>query len=184
MLRVGKKPIPVPDGVSVEVNDRDVAISGPLGELSRTVEEGISVRVEDEQVFVSRVDDSRQKRALHGLNRALIANMVHGVSSGYEKVITWDPRACVGYRAEMVGKVLELNLGYSHPIVFRPRDTVKVSVEGSRIIVRGVDKFAVGMAAAQFRGFRPPEPYKGKGLRYEGERVRRKAGKTTGGATA
>ena len=176
MARIGKKPIPVPQGVSVEINKNEVKVKGPKGELSRTFSPDISVVLQDSEIAVSRPTDQRHHRALHGLTRALLNNMVVGVSDGFAKELEI---VGVGYRAALKGKDLELNVGYSHPIVFEGGDDIQYEVGsgGQSIFVRGIDKEIVGEIAARIRRTRPPEPYKGKGVRYKGEYVRRKAGK-------
>jgi large subunit ribosomal protein L6 len=175
MSRVGVVPVAVPSGVKVEVNGKRFDASGPNGSLQLRTTGTISVRVEDGQVTVTRGDDAQGSRALHGLYRKLIWNMVTGVSNGFRKVLVING---VGYRAEVQGTTLVLNLGYSNPVSYPFRDGVAIEVEsGNRIVVSGADRQAVGQVAAEIRAFRPPEPYKGKGVRYENEYVRRKAGK-------
>ena len=168
-------PIPIPDGVEVSIDGQKVTIEGPKGKLEHVVHPVISFAVKDKEILVTRPDDARQSRSLHGLTRALIANMVHGVSKGFQKSLEIQG---VGYRATQQEKALNFQLGYSHPIVFEPPKGIELSVDRSIVTVRGIDKQAVGQVAAQIRGFRKPEPYKGKGIRYVGEHVRRKAGKT------
>jgi len=175
MSRVGKMPIPVPDGVKASIDGQNVTVEGPKGKLEHEVHPIISFAVQDKEILVTRPDDTRQSRSLHGLTRALIANMVHGVSEGFQKSLEIQG---VGYRATQQGKALNFQLGYSHPIVFEPPNGIELSVERNIVTVSGIDKQAVGQVAAQIRGFRKPEPYKGKGIRYVGEYVRRKAGKT------
>jgi len=175
MSRVGKKPIPIPDKVKVSIKDRHVAVEGPKGNLELDVAPPITVKKEDNDIIVTRPNDARRNRAFHGLTRALIANMVRGVSEGFEKKLEIQG---VGYRAVAQGKALNFQLGYSHPILFEPPEGVDLSVDRSIVTVSGIDKQAVGQVAAQIRGLRKPEPYKGKGIRYVGEHVRRKAGKT------
>ncbi len=175
MSRVGRNPIPIPDKVKVSVKGRNVAVEGPKGNLEIDVDPVIGVSVEDGLVLVTRPNDARRNRAFHGLTRALIANMVLGVSQGFEKKLEIQG---VGYRATQQGKALNFQLGYSHPIVFEPPAGIELSVDRSIVSVNGIDKQAVGQVAAQIRGLRKPEPYKGKGIRYLGEHVRRKAGKT------
>ena len=185
MSRIGKLPVPVPSGVSVSVTDKNrVTVKGPKGELALAVDPDISIQEENGEFVVSRPTDQKRHRALHGLTRSLIANMVTGVSDGYKKELEVIG---VGYRAEMskVGSldVLELALGFSHPIYFVPPDGITLgatSVRGQnpRVTIEGIDKQLVGQTAAKIRGLRPPEPYKGKGIRYSDEFVRRKAGKT------
>ncbi|MBT5398652.1 MAG: 50S ribosomal protein L6 [Micrococcales bacterium] len=175
MSRIGKLPIPLPTGVTVEINGQDVAVKGPKGELKITVSEPIKVSQEDGNVIVSRPDDEAVSKSLHGLTRSLIANNVQGVSEGFTKNLEI---VGTGYRAAAKGSDLELSLGFSHPVIVTPPAGVSLAVEGNtKIIVSGIDKQAVGEMAANIRKLRKPEPYKGKGVRYEGERVRRKAGK-------
>ncbi len=175
MSRVGKLPIEIPVGVEVCVNGRTVSITGPKGSLYLDIAEQIGVSVSDGKVLVSRSDDSRTARALHGLTRALIANNVHGVLHGYTKTLEI---VGTGYRVSKKGENLELALGFSHPVIVDPVPGVSFGVEGnSKIIVSGIDKQAVGEAAASIRKLSKPEPYKGKGIRYSDEIVRRKVGK-------
>jgi len=177
MSRIGKMPVPVPSGVDVTLDGRQVTVRGPRGELAHTVVEPISVeRGDDGAVEVRRPDDERRSRALHGLSRTLIANMVTGVTTGYEKKLEIIG---VGYRVLSRGpQQIELNLGFSHPIVFDAPGGVTFTVESpTRFTVLGIDKQQVGEVAANIRKLRKPEPYKGKGIRYAGEQVRRKVGK-------
>jgi large subunit ribosomal protein L6 len=176
MSRIGKAPIPVPSDVQVTIHGSDVTVKGPKGELTRTFHRDISVHFEDNQLVVTRPTEQRLHRSLHGLSRALLANMVHGVSEGFQKELEING---VGYRAQVEGETLVLNVGYSHPVEIVPPPGITISVEkGYRnITVEGVDKELVGMVAARIRAVRKPEPYKGKGIRYVGEYVRRKAGK-------
>ena len=176
MSRIGKAPIPVPPSVQVTIRGSDVTVKGPKGELTRTFHRDIAVRLEDNQLVVSRPTEQRQHRALHGLSRALLANMVHGVTEGFQKELEING---VGYRAQLEGETLVLNVGYSHPVEIVPPPGITISVEkGYRnITVQGMDKELVGRVAARIRAVRKPEPYKGKGIRYVGEYVRRKAGK-------
>lgn len=175
MSRVGKAPIELPKGVEVMVEGTTVTVRGPKGELSREIVADMKVEQDEGIVRVVRQSDQPGHRALHGLTRALIANMVKGVSEGFQKTLEIQG---VGYRAQMEGKTLVLALGYSHPVNVAPPEGVEFEVDGtSKVIVRGINKQAVGQAAADVRKIRPPEPYKGKGIRYEGEYVRRKAGK-------
>tara|TARA_B110000037_G_scaffold190971_1_gene224220 strand:- start:203 stop:739 length:537 start_codon:yes stop_codon:yes gene_type:complete len=175
MSRIGKLPIPLPAGVTVEINGQDVAVKGPKGELKLTVSKPITVSQEDGSVIVARPDDEAVSKSLHGLTRSLIANNVHGVSEGFTKALEI---VGTGYRAALKGATVELSLGFSHPVLVTPPEGVTLVVEGNtKIIVSGIDKQAVGEMAANIRKLRKPEPYKGKGVRYEGERVRRKAGK-------
>lgn len=176
MSRVGRKPIPIPGGVRVQVADGTVRVEGPKGALTFTPHPAIAVAVEGQQVVCRRPSDARQHKALHGLTRSLVANMVAGVTSGYEKRLDL---VGVGYRAAVQGRNLTLTLGYSHPVVFPIPPDVKIEVKDqTQITISGVDKQQVGAVAATLRRLRPPEPYKGKGVLYAGEVVRRKAGKT------
>ena len=175
MSRIGRKPIPVPDGVSVEIAAGQVSVKGPKGELSEHVSADMKVSQEDGVLIVERPTDRGEHRALHGLTRSLIANMVVGVTDGYEKKLEIQG---VGYRARLQGKSLELALGYSHPVSLSAPDGIEFEVpQPTQVVVRGIDKQLVGEIAAQVRKARPPEPYKGKGVRYEGEHVARKVGK-------
>jgi len=175
MSRIGNNPIQIPGGVEVAVKDRHVSVKGPKGTLQRTFDERITVTVDDGVVTLGRVDDERESRALHGLSRALLANMVEGVNNGYSKELQ---AVGVGYRAALKGSSLELQLGFSHPVNVDAPDGISFEVpEPTKIIVSGIDKQLVGQVAADIRKIRPPEPYKGKGLRYSDEHVRRKAGK-------
>jgi large subunit ribosomal protein L6 len=175
MSRIGKLPIPLPQGVTAEVAGQDVKVKGPKGELQLTISEPIQVTLEDNSILVSRPDDEAKSKSLHGLSRTLIANNVQGVSEGFSKSLEI---VGTGYRAASKGSTVELALGLSHPVVVTPPDGVTLTVEGNnKIIVSGISKQAVGEVAANIRKLRKPEPYKGKGIRYEGERVRRKAGK-------
>ena len=176
MSRVGKKPIEIPKGVTVSQKDNLVNVKGPKGELQQQIHANISIEVKDNEVLVSRPDDTKENKSLHGLTRALIQNMVTGVDATYKKTLDI---VGVGYRAELKGKNLLLNLGYSHPIYFIPPEGVKIETPTqTQIIVTGIDKQIVGQVAAKIRSFREPEPYKGKGIKYSDEHIRRKAGKT------
>jgi len=174
--RIGRLPIPLPDGVQVEIDRSRVTVKGPKGEITRDFDPRIKVALQDGQLVVTRSSDHRTVRALHGLTRALLANMVEGVSTGFRKSLEI---VGVGYRAELQGNDLILRVGYSHPVRFTPPAGITLVVEkGNRIIhVDGIDKALVGDVAAKIRAVRKPEPYKGKGIRYLGEQVRRKAGK-------
>jgi large subunit ribosomal protein L6 len=176
MSRIGKKPITVPAKVSVTIDGQNVVVKGPKGELSHEVHPNMKVKQEDGSVLVERPNDERQNRALHGLTRALIANMVTGVSQGFRKTLLIEG---VGYNGDMRGKDLVMKLGYSHEIVVKPPPGITFAVEdrGTKIYIDGFDKQVVGQVAADIRKLRPPEPYKGKGVRYSDEHVRRKAGK-------
>jgi len=177
MSRVGKAPIQLPSGVSIDIDGPTVAVKGPKGALTRTLHPDMIVDVEDGVLSVRRPSESRQHRSLHGLTRALLNNMVTGVSAGFTRVLLIEG---VGYRAEMDGKNLVLYVGYSHPVRFAPERDIAFSVEerGRKVTISGTDKEFVGEVAARVRRTRPPEPYKGKGIRYDNEVVRRKAGKT------
>ncbi len=175
MSRVGSTPITVPSGVEVTVTDGVVEVNGPKGDLSQTIDPRITVSVDDGVVTLTRSDEERQSRALHGLSRALINNMVIGVTEGYAKELQ---AVGVGYRAVLRGSTLELQVGFSHPVTIEAPDGIEFEVpEPTKIFVRGIDKQLVGQVAADIRAVRPPEPYKGKGIRYVDEYVRRKAGK-------
>ncbi len=175
MSRIGKQPIPVPSGVEVKIDGLTVSVKGPKGQLERTFSELLSIAMEDGAVLVSRPDDGREARSLHGLTRTLISNMVIGVSEGYSKNLEI---VGVGYRAVLKGTDLELALGFSHPVVVKPEQGISFEVPApTKITVSGIDKQRVGQVAAEIRAWRKPEPYKGKGVRYEGEYVRRKLGK-------
>jgi large subunit ribosomal protein L6 len=176
MSRIGKLPIPLPAGVTVAIDGQNISVKGPKGELALSVSEPIKITVEDNTVIVTRPDDEAKSKSLHGLTRTLIANNVHGVSTGFTKNLEI---VGTGYRAASKGANLELALGFSHPVVVEPPQGITLTVEGNtKITVSGIDKQAVGEVAANIRKLRKPEPYKGKGVRYEGERVRRKAGKS------
>lgn len=175
MSRIGKQPIPIPDKVKVSIKDRSITVEGPKGKLGFEIDPVITVNVDGNEIVVTRPNDSRRNRAFHGLTRALIANMVRGVSNGFEKKLEIQG---VGYRAAKQGAALNFQLGYSHPILFEPPAGIELAVDRNIVTVSGIDKQAVGQVAAQIRALRKPEPYKGKGIRYLGEHVRRKAGKT------
>ena len=179
MSRVGKKPIPIPEKTKVEIKDKHVKVEGPKGKLTRDIHPAISAKIDGSDVIVERPSDAKTHRALHGLTRALINNMVVGCSEGFRRELQIIG---VGYRAETKDSALVLYLGYSHPIAFIPPDGVAVQVvpKENKIIVEGIDKELVGLTAAKIRSFRKPEPYKGKGIRYVDEYVRTKAGKTAG----
>ena len=180
MSRIGKLPIPVPSGVKVDVARNHVTVEGPRGRLERTLPAQIDVRLEDGQVVCRRPSDGREHRSLHGLTRTLVANMVTGVSAGFRKELEL---VGVGYRAQKQGDELVLSLGFSHPVRYRPPQGVTVEVaDATHFSVSGISKEDVGQAAANLRRLRPPEPYKGKGVMYRGERIRRKAGKAGKGA--
>ncbi len=175
MSRVGRQPIPVPDRVEVRIDGARVVVKGPKGELSREFDPEIGIRQEDGQLLVTRPSDRPKHRSLHGLTRSLLANMVTGVSEGFTRVLELQG---VGYRVQMQGEKLVLQVGYSRPVEFVAPAGITLTVEGNnRVLVQGISKEQVGQVAADIRAVRPPEPYKGKGIRYLGERVRRKAGK-------
>lgn len=175
MSRIGKLPITVPAGVEVTLDGRDVSVKGPKGELNRTLAEGINVEIEDGTITVTRPDDERESRSLHGLTRSLINNMIIGVTDGYTKKLEI---VGTGYRVQAKGSDLEFALGYSHPVPVAAPEGITFTVEGAnKLAVFGIDKQQVGEVAANIRKLRKPDPYKGKGVRYEGEQIRRKAGK-------
>ena len=175
MSRIGRKPIPVPAGVNVAIEPERVIVNGPKGELSERIHRDITVERVEEELVVTRPTDRGEHRALHGLTRSLVANMVEGVTNGFEKRLEIQG---VGYRAQLKGKDLELALGYSHPVPIKAPDGIEFEVpQPTRIVVRGISKQLVGEVAANIRKQRKPEPYKGKGIRYEGEYVARKVGK-------
>ena len=175
MSRIGRKPIEVPAGVAVAVSPGRVQVNGPLGELSQQVPARMKIEQRDGELVVSRPTERGEDRALHGLTRSLVANMVEGVTKGFEKRLEIQG---VGYRATLRGTALELNVGFSHSVVIQPRAGITFEVPvPTQIVVKGTDKQQVGQTAAEVRSVRPPEPYKGKGIRYEGEYVRRKVGK-------
>lgn len=177
MSRIGKKPVNIKD-VEVKLDGDKIKVKGKLGELERTIHPNISVEIEGDELFVKRPNDLKANRALHGLTRALIQNMVTGVSEGYAKSLDI---VGVGFKAELKGKNLLLNIGYSHPIYFIPPAEVKLEVPApTQIKISGIDKELVGLVAAKIRSFRKPEPYKGKGIKYTDEQIVRKAGKTAG----
>jgi large subunit ribosomal protein L6 len=174
--RIGRKPIDIPKGVEVNISENVITVKGPQGTLTRPIPSGIQVQKEESQLVVSRESDIKTHRSLHGLTRALVANMVHGVTAGFEKKLEL---VGTGYRAAMQGKKLVLTVGYSHPVEVDPPEGINFEAPAAtRITVKGIDKEKVGNMAASIRAVRSPEPYKGKGIRYENEIVRRKAGKT------
>lgn len=176
MSRIGRLPIPIPDAVKVDVKEHTVNVQGPKGSLSFTVHPAMQVEVKERQVLCGRPTDEKFHKALHGLTRSLIANMVAGVVKGFERKLEL---VGVGYRASTMGPNLNLALGYSHPIIYPVPPGIRVEVKDqTQITVSGIDKQLVGAVAAKIRSFRPPEPYKGKGVKYAEERIRRKAGKT------
>ncbi|MGB3410307.1 MAG: 50S ribosomal protein L6 [Microthrixaceae bacterium] len=176
MSRIGKEPIQIPGGVEVRIDGLSVSVKGPKGELARELDDKVTIRQEDNRLFVERVNDDRDSRAIHGLSRSLVANMVIGVSDGFRKELDI---VGVGYRAVPKGSDIELALGFSHPVLVSAPEGISFVVPApTRIEVHGIDKQLVGQVAADIRAWRKPEPYKGKGVRYVGEHVRRKAGKT------
>lgn len=175
MSRIGRAPIPVPDGVDIQISGQQITVVGPKGTLAHTVVQPIVIERHESELRVTRPTDRGPHRALHGLTRTLVANMVQGVTDGFTKELEL---VGVGYRAALKGKALELAVGYSHPVALEPPEGITFEVPvPTQIVVRGIDKQAVGQVAAQIRDVRPPEPYKGKGIRYAGEHVRRKVGK-------
>lgn len=176
MSRIGKKPIEIPAGVSIELKDNNITVKGPKGELSRKLHEEVIVKVEENQIVVERPSDNKLHRSLHGTTRSIVSNMVEGVTNGFQKNLELIG---VGYRATKSGTKLVLNVGYSHPVEIEPEQGIEIEVPANtKVIVKGIDKERVGAIAANIRAVRSPEPYKGKGIRYEGEYVRRKEGKT------
>jgi large subunit ribosomal protein L6 len=174
--RVGRMPVVIPAGVHVEINGTHVGVKGPKGELNRAFSPTIGIAMENGEIVITRNSDQPKERALHGTTRAVLANMIHGVSAGFERILEIEG---VGYRAEMNGKNLVLYMGYSHPVVVEPSAGISFDVDQKirQVFVRGYDKEQVGQVAANIRNVRPPEPYHGKGLHYLGEKIRRKAGK-------
>lgn len=175
MSRIGKQPIPVPAGVTVSVDGSKVRVKGPKGEMEQTFRPEMKIVLEDGVLSVERPGESKQDRAMHGLTRALLANMIEGVTAGFRKSLEL---VGVGYRAEKKGRNLVLTVGYSHPVEYPEAAGLTITTPApTQVVVEGIDKQQVGQAAAEIRSVRPPEPYKGKGIRYQGEHVRRKAGK-------
>ena len=180
MSRIGKKPIAIPAGVDVKINGSEVTVKGPKGELKDTFNADMSIAMENNEIVVTRPSDNKEHRALHGLTRTLIANMIEGVSVGYKKELEVNG---VGYRAQKQGKNLVMNLGYSHQVIMPEIDGITIEVPNNNlIIISGADKQKVGQFAAEVREKRPPEPYKGKGIKYVGEYIRRKEGKAAKGS--
>ena len=175
MSRIGKKPIPIPKDVKLDQKGDLLTVKGPLGELRRTIDSRVSIRIDDEQIAVLVEEGNKEARSLHGLYRALIANMVNGVSKGFERILDI---VGVGYRAELSGKTAILHVGHSHPINFDLPNGIEAEIDRTRIKLKGIDKELLGRTAAKIRSFRPPEPYKGKGIKYAEEYIKRKAGKT------
>ena len=175
MSRVGKEPIKIPDGVKVEINGQKIKIAGPKGLLERDIHPRIKVEIKDGFILVNRSSDDKFQKALHGLFRSLLNNMIIGVTKGFMKSLEI---VGIGFKGEKKGSRIIFNLGYSHPIVFRPPDGKTVDLKGQIVGVFGIDKELVGQVSAKIRSFRPPEPYKGKGIKYAGEEIKKKAGKT------
>lgn len=176
MSRIGKAPIPIPAGVTARIDGSLLSAKGPKGELTIRVHPEMGLKMEDGKIIVERPSNDKMHRSLHGLSRTLVANVIEGVTKGFEKKLEING---VGYRAELKGKKLVLTIGYSHPIVFATPEEIQIATEGNNVIVvRGIRKDLVGQVAAKIRSLKPPEPYKGKGIRYVGEYVRKKAGKT------
>jgi len=178
MSRIGKMPVPKPQGVQVDISDNVMTVKGPKGTIARELHPDMSIDVRDSEIVVSRPSDSRLHKSLHGLTRTLVANMVEGVTNGFNRRLEV---AGVGYRAQQAGKDVVLQVGFSHPVQVEPPEGIELKVEGTnRIVVSGIDKELVGEIAARIRRVRPPEPYKGKGIKYAEEQIRRKVGKTGG----
>ncbi len=178
MSRIGRKPIVLPKGVDVKIEGSEVTVKGSKGTMTFGIMQNIEVALEDGQIAVKRANDEKSVRAAHGMTRAILSNMITGVNQGFERVLEIIG---VGYRAQMQGKNLVMALGFSHPVEVVPPEGIEFAVDGpTKIIIRGIDKQLVGQIAANIRGYRPPEPYKGKGIRYAGEYVIRKAGKAGG----
>ncbi len=175
MSRIGKKPIPIPKDVKIELKGDLLTVTGPKGELQRKIHPKVSINPDNKEIVVSVMDESRGSRSLHGLFRALIANMVTGVSQGFERILEI---VGVGYRAELSGRTATFHLGYSHPIKFELPEGIDAKIERTKVTLSGADKEILGRTAEKIRSFRKPEPYKGKGIKYAGEIIRRKAGKT------
>ncbi|NPA12748.1 MAG: 50S ribosomal protein L6 [Aquificae bacterium] len=178
MSRIGRKPIDIPNGVEVKIEDKNhVVVKGPKGQLEADFHPDLTIKVEDNQIKVERPNDSAFMRAIHGTTRAILANMVKGVVDGFTVELEI---VGIGYRANMKGKTLELQLGYSHPVIYEPPQDIQIAVDGNIIKVSGIDKQKVGQVAAEIRNFRKPDPYKGKGIRYKGEVLKLKPGKAAG----
>ena len=181
MSRIGRKPVPLPEGVTAQIEGRRITVKGPRGEISRVAHPDLALTIEDNAVVVRRPSDESRHKALHGLTRTLVANMVDGVTKGFTKALEIQG---VGYKAEPKPFGVQLIVGFSHPVAYHAPQGVKISVDNNVLVkIEGVDKELVGQVAAEIRNVRPPEPYKGKGIRYVGEQVRRKAGKTAQAAT-
>ena len=182
MSRIGKQPITIPQGVKVQIDEREIRAEGPKGKLSQPVPAGLSAKVDNGHLVITREGDDRTVRAIHGLTRALVANMIHGVKDGFERKLEI---VGIGYRAQLQGRNIQLALGYSHPVIFPLPETITADIERQvSITLRGPDKALLGQTAAKLRTLRKPDPYKGKGIKYAGEQIRRKAGKAgkVGGA--
>lgn len=178
MSRIGKEPIKIPSGVNITIDGNKVTVTGPKGELVHSVSDRVNLKIENDELNVTRIDNEKYSRADHGLYRTIIANMIEGVTNGFKKVLEVEG---VGFKVSMNGKGLKMALGFSHDVIYDPKDGVELSVEENRITVSGIDKQKVGQAAAEIRQLKKPEPYKGKGIRYQGEHIIRKAGKAAGG---
>ncbi|MEZ0322760.1 MAG: 50S ribosomal protein L6 [Hydrogenothermaceae bacterium] len=178
MSRIGKKPIPLPKGVEINIQGSTVTVKGPKGTITKTFNPAVTIKKEGEEIIVERKDDTPFSRALHGTVRAIVANMVKGVTEGFTEELEI---VGIGYRGAVKGKTLELSLGYSHPVIYQIPEGIQITMEGNNIIkIFGIDKEKVGQTAAEIRSFREPDPYKGKGIRYKGEVIKLKAGKTVG----
>lgn len=176
MSRIGRRPVPLLKGVTAQIDAQRVTVKGPRGELMRSVHPDLKIVLEDNQILVQRPSDESKHKSLHGLTRTLIANMVEGVTTGFRKALEIQG---VGYKAEPKGAEIQLLVGFSHPVRYKPPQGIKITIENNTLVkIEGNDKELVGQVAAEIRSVRPPEPYKGKGIRYQGEQVRRKAGKT------
>jgi large subunit ribosomal protein L6 len=175
MSRIGKKPISIPKGVKVDIKDNTITVSGPKGTLTRSLNHGVHVRTENEQIILSIDDSTKELNSFHGMFRALIANMINGVSKGFERVLEI---VGVGYRAELSGRAVTFNLGFSHPVVYELPKGIEASIDKTKITLTCIDRELLGSTVAKIRGFRKPEPYKGKGIRNAGEVIKLKAGKT------
>jgi large subunit ribosomal protein L6 len=175
MSRIGKMPIEIPKDVKVDIKDELISIKGPKGELKRTINPKVRLNIENDQILVTVDDDSKESKSCRGLSRALVANMVKGVSQGFERILEI---VGVGYRAEVSGRTATFHLGYSHPVVFQLPEGIDASIDKSKITLTGIDNELLGLTAAKIRSFRKPEPYKGKGIKYAEEVIKRKAGKS------
>lgn len=175
MSRIGKMPIEIPKDVKVDIKDEFISVKGPKGELKRTINPKVRLNIENDQIMVTVDNDSKESKSCHGLSRALVANMVKGVSQGFERTLEI---VGVGYRAEVSGRTATFHLGYSHPVVFQLPEGIDASIDKSKITLTGIDNELLGLTAAKIRSFRKPEPYKGKGIKYAEEVVKRKAGKS------